>query len=504
MTPPATTPSVHSKSPAFQLEEWAVRPDICTVTSEQESRRLEPKVMDLLVELCRHPGVVLSKDELLTRVWHNTFVKEVALSRAISAIRRELGDDARQPRLIETIPKRGYRLIGAVSLKAEVDAADAPGTDALRSDVAARGPVAAQDSIAERPREQSTANRTDPPSAPPDFTHLRRWAMPWIAMPLAAVLWLVGWVILGPLSLPMSQSESISVLPLRVLGSDPELTYLADGLTEEIRSRLSAVPRLRVVSGTTSNRYRDSRLPLPKIADQLEVQRLLEGSIQRGSERLTIHLRLVDGTEDRQIWAGKWTLESHELFEVQGEIARQVGSALQASLYPTHVHGTDLGTDLVAAEPSAYSLYVRARGHYRQFNPTDNARAIELFELALQADTPPDSRFPLALAGLANAYGLQVANFGGPTELAEKAENLAREALSLAPDLPEAHKALGLALSQMGRPRQALTAYRQAIELRPNYDEAIHNTAFLLYQLGEWDEAGRWQPSPAPNRRPLM
>ena len=152
-------------------------------------------------------------------------------------------------------------------------------------------------------------------------------------------------------------------------------------------------------------------------------------------------------------------------------------------------------------EASAYALYLRGRGHYRRFTAVDNGQAIELFRRAL--DDHGD-RFPLALAALANAYGLQVANFGGHPDLAEQAEALALEALALDPDLPEGHKALGLALSLQGRPRQALKAYRKALELRPEYDEAIHNTAFLLYQLGEWDEAGRWQPSTTQRKRPLM
>ena len=470
--------SIPSESSAFRLEEWTIRPDDCTATSEKLSRRLEPKVMDLLVELCRHPGEVLSKDDLLAQVWRDAFVKEVALSRGISAIRRELGDDARAPRLIETIPKRGYRLIGTVAELDPVGSSPGPGDVEL-------------DPQTETPESEPADSEDDPPKEP----RFARAALPWVM-----TLGLIAALLLGHGS-GIDTPESISVLPLRVLGSDPELTYLADGLAEEIRSRLSVVTQLRVVSGTTSSRYRDSPLPIPEIAEQLEVQYLLEGSLQRADDRLIIHLRLVDGLQDRQTWARKWLLEGHELFNAQSEMARDVGVALVDSFRD---EASGLPTSF-PEEASTYSLYVRARGHYRQFNPTDNARAIELLETALRQDGPSESkRFPLALAGLANAYGLQVANFGGDPALAERAERLAREAIESDPELPEAHKALGLALSQLGRPRQALRAYRKAIELRPDYDEAIHNTAFLLYQLGEWDEAGRWQPSPTPSRRPLM
>ncbi len=487
--------TLRSESSAFRLEEWTIRPDDCTVTSEHAGRRLEPKVMDLLVELCRHPGEVLSKDDLLSRVWPDAFVKEVALSRGISAIRRELGDDARAPRLIETIPKRGYRLIGTVS-ELEVSSGSTVGPrDRTSQD---------RTSLDRGPESHGLQDLAEEPTGNVDKPHDRATLAQRLAQRRGGIMpvWVVALGLVAALWLMASRdegAESISVLPLRVLGSDPELTYLADGLAEEIRSRLAVVTQLRVVSGTTSNHYRDSSLPIPEIAEQLDVQHLLEGSLQRRDRRLIIHLRLVDGRQDRQTWAKKWVLEGHELFSAQGEMAREVGSALLASFEEEKT----APSGPVVGQPSSYSLYVRARGHYRQFNPVDNARAVELLETALAQDVGRE-RFPLAVAALANAYALEVANFGGDPQLAEKAEQLARDALNADPNLPEAHKALGLALSQLGRPRQALHAYRKAIELRPDYDEAIHNTAFLLYQLGEWDEAGRWQPSSAPSRRPLM
>ena len=337
---------IHSESSAFRLEEWTIRPDDCTATSEGVGRRLEPKVMDLLVELCRHPGQVLSKDDLLARVWRDAFVKEVALSRGISAIRRELGDDARAPRLIETIPKRGYRLIGTVS-----ELEDVPSVP----DSESAGSGSEDTPLKDEPKEPSRRLVSSEPAK-----RSARVVLPSLVMTLGLMtaLWLShGW--------GTGTAESISVLPLRVLGSDPELTYLADGLAEEIRSRLSVVTQLRVVSGTTSNRYRDSPLPIPEIAEQLDVQHLLEGSLQRTDNRLIIHLRLVDGREDRQTWARKWILEGHELFNAQSEMARDVGAALVDSS-ERESNGT---AKSVPQELSAYSLYVRARGHYRQFNP---------------------------------------------------------------------------------------------------------------------------------------
>ena len=435
-----------------------------------EIRRLEPRVMDLLVHFARHPRQVLTKDDLLDAVWPDVVVQDVALARAVSTLRRELGDDARRPRWIETVPKRGYRLLIEPVPEAEPPPAEPP---------------------AENDTPVSTRSASPAP-APVTSSGLgpRLAGLGLLVLLLAAALW-------------TSRPAKVMVLPLEPLTQDPALRFVAEGLSQDIRDHLAQATDLRIFSGSTSRHYRSREIDVSDIADAEGVTRLLDGSLEElADNRLALRLHWVDTEQDRQIWSYKEELERRDLIVFRDEILARALAALEASLPDSAPPSAPTTSKAPPLAGPSFELYLRARARYRRYNPADNAVAVELFQQAV--DRAPGDGSALYLAGLANALALQVANYGGDVDLAAKAQSLAERALRLDSNLAEGHKALGLALSCLSRPRQALRAYQEALDLRPHYDEALHNRAFLEQQLGEWDEAGRWQAGRRSLERPLM
>lgn len=476
----------------WRLGPWHIDPttgELRHLEAPKDVRRLEPRVMDLLIFFACHPRRVLTKDRLLAAVWPDVVVQEVALARAVSALRRELGDDARSPRWIETVPKRGYRLLVEPKTQVEPDAFHGTDTASPHHTEPSRngGKGNVEKSGVEKSGETGTSKETLGARAP---------FLPHTLL-LGVLILILFW------ALQTTRPVKVMVLPLVPLTQDPTLRFVAEGLSQDIRDRLAQIPDLRVSSGTTSRHYRSFEADVSEIRSKEDVQRLLDGSLESlDDRRLVLRLHWVDTEVDRQIWSYKEELERDDLNLFRGEILGRALVALEESLPGTTQAATPSATASRLDGPS-FELYLRARARYRRYSPADNAVAVELFEKALD-HRPSNDGAALYTAGLANALALQVANYDGDLALAAKAEALARSALDLDPGLPEAHKALGLALGCMSRPRQALKAYQRALEIRPHYDEALHNRAFLKQQLGEWDEAGRWQGGRRRLERPLM
>ncbi len=446
----------------FVLAEWSIEPTAGTATCESRTVRLEPKVMAVLVFLVDRAGEVVPKDQILDEVWRGTYVKEVVLARGISELRRLLGDDARSPRLIETLPKRGYRLIAEVV------------------------PV---EPVPIEPEPQPESSR----ALAADLPRQRWWPAGWRPtgwQTAAIVTGVVALIVAFGTTLDMlwakPHPDSIAVLPFSNFSGDPESDYFSDGMTEDIITALSKVRELKVVSRTSSMTYRNSTKSLPEIGRELRVASIVEGSVRREKDTVRITAQLIDVATDHHLWSHDYDRNLEDIFEIQRDVADRIVRALCAELSPQERRALERQP---TQEVTAHDQYLRGREAYLRYERDANESAIKLYTAALAVD--PD--FALAGAGLASAYALRVANYGFGPESADLALAAAQQALALEPELPEAHKALGLAYAAQGRSLQARSSYRRALELRPDYDEAIHNIALLLFQLGEWDEAGRWQ-----------
>jgi transcriptional activator of cad operon len=284
----------------FHVGPWLVQPSLNAVSHNGTSYRLEPKVMEVLVCLASHPGEPLSKEQLLSAVWPHTFVSDDVLIRSISELRRVLEDNPKEPRFIQTIPKRGYRLVMQVARtdgsSAELTLSD--NTCRASSDSAVRAVIAIG-----------------------AVTLLLGVLTAWKASDLR------GWM---RASSDLPPVHSLAVLPLKNLSGDAAQEYLADGMTDELITYLSQVPGLRVISYTSVVPYKDSRKSLPAIAGELVVDGVVEGSVQRLGDRVRVNAQLIYASQDTNVWAQSYDRDFKDALALQSTLADAMRAARPA------------------------------------------------------------------------------------------------------------------------------------------------------------------------------
>jgi TolB-like protein/tetratricopeptide (TPR) repeat protein len=279
--------------------------------------------------------------------------------------------------------------------------------------------------------------------------------------------------------------KSIAVLPFDNLSRDPDNAYFAEGVQDEILTRLAKVADLKVISRTSTQHFKSAPEDLPRIAKQLGVAHVLEGSVQRANDQIRVNVQLINALTDAHLWAETFDRKLTDIFAVESEIAKTIVDTLQAKLSGSEKHA-------IAARPTenteAHQLYLKARFFWNKRTGNDLKKSIDYFQQAITADP----NYALAYAGVADAYVfLPGYTAGTPEECYPKAMAAAKKALELDDTLAEAHTALALALWYYDFDfSQANREFQRAIELNPNYatghQQYGNNT---LSALGRFDEA---------------
>ena len=432
---------------AFRVgESHHVEPSLNSVTGPAGAIRLEPKVMQVLVCLAENAGDVVSKERLMQSVWADAFVGDDVLTRGISELRRVFGDDAKEPRFIQTIPKTGYRLIARVSNGAEEHVA-APGHDGT-------------------PRRSRTR---------------AGWVIGVVLVMLACVLaW--RWQRTGSEVLPVM----IAVLPFEHLDGDPEREYLTDGLTEEISASLGQIdPEHLSVKGRTSTKmYKRTGKSPAEIGRELGVQYVVEGSVRAESGRLRVTAKLIRVRDQIQIWAESFDSETGSMLELQRELSAGIARQVRLRLSPDRL--TSLARRHTQ-NAEAYDFYLRGRHLWNQLTPETNRRAVAAYLRA----TELDPGFALAWSGLADIYSASPMNSDvAPIEVSPRAQSAIAHAIASGSGLAETQTALGTIHYWLDWNWPAAeTAFRQAIAVDPGYSQAYRVLGIVLAYVGRHDEA---------------
>jgi eukaryotic-like serine/threonine-protein kinase len=291
-------------------------------------------------------------------------------------------------------------------------------------------------------------------------------------------------------AVPLSAGDirSLAVLPLENLSGDASQNYLADGLTEELITRLSKLPNLSVIARTTVLQQKQSGATVDDIARKLGVQAFVEGSVVRDNDRVRVTARLLDPADGRTIWSERYDRVIADVASIEGDIASAIGGAIRKSVTPAERRRV---SSAPPTDSRAYDLYLRGRFHAARESPEEIAQAIDFLERAVAADP----KFAAAHAELARAYCQRLFYVApGDGALQERAFVEIERALALDPDLDTAHMARGLLLWQPWNhfPHdRAIAAFRRAIALNPNSDEAHHQLGFVYLHVGLLDEAKR-------------
>jgi TolB-like protein len=268
-------------------------------------------------------------------------------------------------------------------------------------------------------------------------------------------------------AIPAAPAKSIAVLPFDNLSEDKANAYFAEGVQDEILTRLAKVAELKVISRTSTQRFKSAPTDLRDIARQLGVTNILEGSVQKSNDQVRVNVQLINALTDAHLWADIYDRKLTDIFAVESEIAHTIADALQAKL-------TGSEKTAMSKKPTsngkAYELYLKGRFFWNKRTPEDLTKSVDYFKQAIALD----SGYALAYAGLADAYVLYPDyGMGTPAEFNPKAKEMALKALSLEPSLGAPHAALGSVYtnSEHDFPK-AIAEFERAIELDPNYATA--------------------------------
>jgi DNA-binding winged helix-turn-helix (wHTH) protein/TolB-like protein/Flp pilus assembly protein TadD len=418
----------------LQIGEWWADRTTNELGRAGETLRIEPRAMEVLMALAERAGRVVSREALLAAVWPGVVVGDEALTQSIIKLRRALGDDPRAPRYIETLSKRGYRLIASVGETAAASQAAAPARRGIRPRALVAGLLLAL---------------------------------------TAAGAWLYGsaW---RPATVADAGADAfdaadggkralltVAVLPFETVGAGAEQAYLARGIGADLMTDLARLSGLRLITGGSAH-Y------------------LVSGSVQREAAILRINIRLTDGRTSEQLWSQRFERPFGDLFAIQNEISRSLTEQLPARISHAelqrmaqrHTYSTE-----------AYEFFLRAQALFLVRRTEENRQARAFYAKALELDP----KFARAYAGLAMTYAMDYRyqqSAESPAALVRALE-LAETARLIDPGVADVHWAVGFVHTQRRRHGEAIESLQKAIELNRSYADAYALMGGIHTYIGE-------------------
>jgi len=453
----------------FVIDGRHVDPAARSIEIADKTTETEPRVMAVLIELARRQGETVRRQELIDQVWRGAPGADPSLSNAISLLRRALKDTDADIRLIQTIPKQGYRLRAPVIRDASPDNEISVVHSEAANDVAA-------------------AVRW------PYHPHFFRRVAFAVASLTVAVLFGSVLFTKKPVSVTLESAgqvsgfepRSIAVLPFVNMSPDVANDYFSDGLAEEILNALAQIESLKVASRTDSFQFRGTDTSIEEISTRLKVANVLEGSVRKEDGQLRITAQLISASNGRHLWSSTYDRGTDDIFEIQQDIALNIANSLAAELSAAE-------RELIAALPTddlkAYEHYLIGNFQLRQWTVEGNRRAVDSFERAIELD-PEFSEAHLAMG---RAYYFAGTHYGwmSPSEAIPRVKASLVQGIAAKNPLTRAAalSVYGDVLAWNDRDwNGALGAYERAYELSeiPAYGYALTNSI-----LGKHDDAIR-------------
>ena len=278
-------------------------------------------------------------------------------------------------------------------------------------------------------------------------------------------------------------TKSIAVLPFENLSEDKSNAYFAEGIQDEILTRLAKIADLKVIARTSTQKFKNAPENLPDVAKQLGVVNILEGSVQKANDQVRVNVQLINATTEAHLWADTYDRKLTNIFAVESEIAKAVADALQAKLTSSEKSSI---AKAPTTNPQAYELYLKGRFFWNKRTGADLRKAIDYFNQAIAEDP----NYTLAYTGLADSY-LLLPNYGNaPTqESINPARAALKKALELDDSSAEAHASMGLLDVLELRLEPAVLELERAVQLKPNYATAHHWLMYSHLTLGQFDPA---------------
>lgn len=385
----------------------------------------EPKVFDLLAYLLRHRDRVVSKDELIEKVWPKQVISESTLTHCLAVARKAVGDDGVRQQVIKTQHGRGYRFVAMV-------------TERIEGSLSGTTPSPASRNLYLQP---------------------------------------------SPPALPLPDKPSIAVLPFTNMSGDPEQEYFSDGMTEDLITDLSRISGLFVIARHSVFTYKGKTVKVEEVSRELGVRYVLEGSVRKAGKRVRITAQLVDAITGHHLWAERYDRPLKDIFALQDEITHRIVAALEVKLTKGEQgHLGRVPTDSL----EAYDCLLRGWEYYLRLTKEAHAQARQMYERAIELD--PKYAEAHALLGLIYWLEWAFQWSQNPQTL-ERAFVLAQRAIALDDFLPRAHTVLGLIYLWKKQHEQAIAEAERAIALNPNGADGYWTLADILNFAGRPEQA---------------
>jgi len=427
---------------------------------------LTPKAFEILLVLIESKGKLLGKEDLMKRIWPDSFVEEANLTVNISALRKALGGAPDGQSFIVTVPRHGYRFV-------------APITEVKGGGVGfGQAPLHASDQGGLEPRLPEPVPISARQVVASDVTTVKRTSRLLPAVALLAVLAIgiaasVYFVRRQPARKASDTPRSLAVLPFQNLRQDPASDFLGYSLADAVITKLDYISALTVRPSYAVQKYRNQTIDLPKVAADLNVDTLLTGNFMRDGEDLRITSQLVDVRTDKILWRNSFDLKYDKLLTVQDNVAQQIIKGLELNLSPSEVERLKPEAPI---DPVAYEYYLRGVDLYSR---SDFPLAIKMLEKS--AELSPDHA--LTWAYLGRSYTAHASFQFGGNEQYRKAQAAFERALALQPTQIEARIYMANFLTDTGHAEQAVPLLREALRTNPNHAE-VHWELGYAYRFG--------------------
>ena len=444
---------------SFFIDDWRVSPAEGLLTRGSESVRLEPKAMEVLVYFASRPNDVISREELERDVWLGALVGYDAVTNTIIKLRKALQDNARDPRFIATVPKRGYQLIASITYP-----------------------------------ENDTNSELTPPVSSEAVADIQQKkplrSIHWYGITAMVVILVVSlvwfWSPTPSQSIPSVNSKksmsppSIVVLPFENLSDDPKQEYLAEGITDDIITDLSRLSNILVISSNTSSTYKGKQVSAIQVGADLNVIFVLRGSIQRLSNKVRVNVQLVNTKTGFNTWAQRYDRNLAEVFTVQDEVTNSIVKALAIKMTTQEQRRlAQRSTDNL----KAYDFFQEGQRLFKISTKATNEQAIEMYRKAIELDPQYGRAYGALAVTLTTNYRRGISD--SPVETLNRALVLAKKAVSLNDTIPQTYWALGFVYVMQKEYDKALIAATQAINIAPNYADGYGLLAIINSYLGK-------------------
>ena len=464
----------------YQFEDFELDRGAYQLRRDGRVVHLERIPLDLLFLLAERHGQLLTREEILDRIWgKEVFVDaDNSINTAVRKIRQALKDSPESPRFLYTIPGKGYRFEASIVELQPAAPAPAQTPPAQTGAPAALSPPTSS----ALPIESSSPAATPPPTG-----RVRLWPFWLTLLAMLVVAVFLTRPYLRKASNPKAAGKvMLAVLPFQNLSGDSNQDYFADGMTEEMITQLGGLDpqHLGVIARTSAMQYKGAPKDAAQIARELGVAYLLEGSVRRDAGRVRVTAQLIQTSDQTHIWADSFDRDLGDILNLQREVARAIAGKIQLTL-SQQVEARLAGAPRVSAQ--AYEAYLEGRQALDQRSRASFQRGVDAFSRAISID----ANDPRAYAGLARVYALAPVFGAKPSETLPKARENAMRALELDDSLAEAHATLAFIKAHFDYDWPAAEReFRRALELNPS-DASTHffYSNSYLSPFGRHDEA---------------